>query len=64
MDNCAAKKSNVNIYLEDFISVVQGGPREMRQMLRHVFHKIYRVFRPNKEADTNRKYSIYLKKLE
>ena len=36
----------------------------MRQMLRHVFHKIYRVFRPNKEADTNRKYSIYLKKLE
>ena len=32
-------------------------------MLRHLFHKIYGVFRPNEEADTDRKYTIYLKKL-
>ena len=35
----------------------------MRQMLRHLFHQIYRVFRPNEEADTNRKDPISLKKL-
>ena len=32
-------------------------------MLRHLFHQINRVFRPNKEADTNRKYPISLKNL-
>ena len=32
-------------------------------MLRHIFHQIYWVFCPNKEADTNRKTPISLKKL-
>ena len=32
-------------------------------MLRHLFHQIDPVFRPNEEADTNQKYPIYLKKL-
>ena len=32
-------------------------------MLRHLFNQIDRVFRINKDADTNRKYPIYLKKL-
>ena len=44
----AAAKSNVGVYLDDFTSVVQGGPRERRQMLRHLFHQIDRVLRPNK----------------
>ena len=51
----SARKANVDVYLDDFISVVQGGPRERRQMLRHLFHQIEQVFRPNKEAYTNRK---------
>ena len=59
----AAAEANVDVYLDNFISVVQGGPRYRRQMLRHVFHQIDRVFRPNEEADTNRKYPISLKKL-
>ena len=32
-------------------------------MICHLFNQIDRVFRPNEEADTNRKYSISLKKL-
>ena len=59
----AAAKSNVDIYLDDFISVVQGGLRERRQMLRHLFHKIDRGFYANEEADTNRKYPISLNNL-
>ena len=58
-----ASKSNVDIYLDDLISVVQGGPRERRQMLRHFFHQIDRVFRPKEKAETNCKYPIFLKKL-
>ena len=37
-------KSNVNVYLDDFISVVQGGPRERRQMLWHLFHQIDLIY--------------------
>ena len=58
-----AAKSNFGVYLDDFILVVQGGPRERRQMLRRLFHQINWVFRPNEEADTNRKYPISLKNL-
>ena len=54
---------NVNVYLDDFISIVQGGPRERCQMLRHLFHKSDQVFFPNEEGDTNRKDPISLKKL-
>ena len=47
-EQCSAAKSNVDVYLDDFISVVHGGPRERRQMIHHLFHQINRVFRPNK----------------
>ena len=47
--------ANIDVYLDDFISVVQGGPKERRQLLRHQFQKIDRVFRPNKATDTDRK---------
>ena len=39
-----AAKANVDFYPDDFISGVQGGPRERRQMLWHLFHQINRVF--------------------
>ena len=29
----SAASENVNVYLDDFISVVQGGPRDRRQLL-------------------------------
>ena len=41
--------------MDNFISIIQGGPKERRQMLRHLFHQINRVFRPNEEADMERK---------
>ena len=39
--------ANVDVYLDDFISVVHRYPRERRQMLCHLSHQIERVFRPN-----------------
>ena len=56
-------KSNVDVYLNDFISVVQEGPRERHQMLCHLFNQIDRLFRPNEDADTNLKEAMYLMKL-
>ena len=55
--------ANVNVYLDDFIYFVQGGPRERQQMLHHLFHQIDRVFHPNIEADTDRKEPIFRKNL-
>ena len=59
----SAAKSNIHVYLDEFISVVQGGLTQMRQMLLHFFPQIDRVFCTNEEADTNRKYPIFLKKM-
>ena len=59
----SAARANIDVYLGDFISVVQGGPRERRQMLRHLFQKIDWVFCSNKESDTNRKDPISLKNM-
>ena len=53
-----AAKSNFDVYLDDLISVVQGGPRERQQMLRHFSPQIDRVLRPNEKADANCKYPI------
>ena len=44
-EQCSDAKAIVDVYLEDLISVVQGGPMERRQMLWHLFHQIERVFR-------------------
>ena len=51
----SASTANIDVDLDNFISVVQGRPRERCQMLHPFFHQIDRVFRPNEEADTNRK---------
>ena len=64
VEHRSAATANVDVYLDDFISVFQGGIRErIYQMLRHLFHQIECVFRPNKEADINRKDPISLNKL-
>ena len=49
---CSSATDNVYVYLDDFISVVQGGPREGRKILRHLFHQTDRIFHPNTAADT------------
>ena len=63
MEQWAAATENVDVYLDDFISVVQGGPRESCQILQHLFQQTERVFHLNEEGDTNKKYPISLKKL-
>ena len=50
-------------HIDDVISVVQGCPKERLQILRQLFHQPYRIFYPNEEAETDRKYPISLKKL-
>ena len=57
-EQLSAATVKVDVYLEDFISIVQGGTKERRQMLRHLFYQIDRIFRPNTAADTDRKYPI------
>ena len=59
----SAANANIDVYLDNFISVVQGGTRERCQMLQQLFHQIDRVFCPSEDADTNRKDPISLKKL-
>ena len=63
MDYHAAAMEKIDVYLDEFILVIQVGPRERSQMLRHLFHQIDRGFCPNKEVDTNRKDPISLNKL-
>ena len=55
VEQCLDAIENVDVYLDDFIYVVQGGPKERRQLLQHIFHQINRVFCPNEEADIDRK---------
>ena len=62
-EQLSAATENVDVYLDDFISVVHQGSRERRQMLCHLFHQIDRVFRPNEESETNRKDTISRNKL-
>ena len=42
--------AKVDVYLGDFVSVVQVGPSERRQMLCYLLHQIDRVFHPNTVA--------------
>ena len=62
-EQLSADTANVNVYLDNFVSVVQGGPKERHKLLWHLFHKIDRLFCSNEEADTDRKEPISLNKL-
>ena len=59
----SATVAKVDVYLDDFVSVVQGGPTERRKMSRHIFPSIDRVFRPNNKGDTHHKDPISWNKL-
>ena len=54
-DQSSAATTHFDVYLDNFISVVHGGPMERCSMLRHLFRQIYQVFHPSEEADINRK---------
>ena len=53
----------MDVYLDEFILLIQVGGDERTQMLKHLFHMTNRVFFLNVRSETNRKYPISLKKL-
>ena len=53
----------IGFYLNNSISVIQGVPKELSQMFRHLFSSIDKVFRPNDPEYTHCKEPISLKKL-
>ena len=50
----ATALAHVEVYLDDFISITQGGPTERRQMTRHLFRSIDELFCPNNKDDMAR----------
>ena len=59
----ATDPAHVEVYLNDFIGIFQGGPTKRRQMTQHLFHAIDDIFQPNKKDDTAREEPISFKKL-
>ena len=59
----ATTLAHVEVSLDDFIGITQGGPTERRQMTRHLFRALNKLFRPNNKDDIAREDSISLKKL-
>ena len=59
----ATSLAHAKLYLNDFIDITQGGPTKRQQMIRHLFHAIDEIFRPNNKDSTAREEPIYLKKL-
>ena len=42
---------HVEVYLDDFIGITQGGPTDRQQMTQHLFRAIDEIFRPkNKDG--------------
>ena len=46
-EQCSAATADVDVYVDDLISIFQGGSTERRQMLQHLFNNIDRLFRPD-----------------
>ena len=59
----ATALSHVEVCLNYFIGITQGGPKERRQMTRHLFHTIDELFHPNNKDDIARGEPISLKKI-
>ena len=60
---CQAVLSRLELYLYNFIGIIQGGAEEWRQMKKHLFCSIDLLFRPNNPLDMAREKPISLKKL-
>ena len=59
----AVSLANIDVYLGNFISSIQGWPTECSQSLRHLFHMMEHVFRLNTDNNTHCKHPISLKKI-
>ena len=56
--------AHVEVYLNDFIGITQGGQEEHTHTTRHLFRKIDDIFRPNNSTDRDRLDPIYIKTLK
>ena len=45
----AAALSRLEVYLGEFIGILQGRPTEIQQIMRKLFRAIDKLFRPNTE---------------
>ena len=55
----------VDVFVDDFLELVQGPRHRRRHVCRTLFHSLDNVFRPLDQQDTNqRKEVLSLKKLE
>ena len=55
---------NAEVYLDDFIVVVQGWPMEHTQMTLHLFLYIYELFQPQNSQYRSLEEHIHLNKLD
>ena len=56
----ATALAHIEVYLNDFIGITQGGAKERPQMTRHLFRAIDELFRPNDKDDIAREEPISL----
>ena len=59
----ATSLAPVEVYIDEFIRIVQGGPTEQRQITRHLFRAINDLFQPYNKYDNAKEEPIYLKKI-
>jgi hypothetical protein len=53
-----------DVYVDDFISLIRGGPKRRRAVQRNLFHTLDKVFRPLEAGDNlHRQEPIFFKKL-
>ena len=57
-----AALAHIEVYLDDFLGVIQGGPVEQTHMTHHLFRFIDELFRPNNPQYRAREEPISLKK--
>ena len=58
-----AALAHVEVYLDKFIGVVQGGPYEWKNMTHQLFRSINNLFQPNGQLDVAREELISLNDL-
>ena len=61
--SCAQLLPYVNVYINDFFVIVQGGPAEQRQVWCHLFCNIDSFLHPNDGSDTSLQEPNSTKKL-
>ena len=55
--------AHVEVYIDDFIVVVQGGPTKSTHIMRHLLQSIHELFRPNNCLCIDIEYPISLNNL-